>query len=575
MCPRNIIDQKLFELSTLFELSQLLNSSLDIDFILDNLLLVVMGRMMISKSIVFLRSDKKNSNQYVIKRQKGFHSAPFKESFLLIKKDFVQTENTDQISDPELRQFTQNYKLSHIFPMISNSKIIGYALFADKIGGKEYSPDDLNYLKSVVNIASASIDNAESFLKIKRLNTELDHRIFRLNTLFDISKQFNAAFEEGQIAKLLGFVLMSQLLVNRFFIFFRQEEKWNLLNSKGVNISVLIDLFYEKNMDQLREITYSAEHDAFRDYKEKLKIETIYPIIFQGEIKCIIGVGASLRPNQLEKNDEEFLSTLANYTINALENAYLFRQELSRKRMEEEMQMARNIQRQLLPEDWPIPEKYDIHAVNIPSFQVGGDLFDLIPLPDDRIITAIADVTGKGTPAALLMSNIQAALRTVADESIYLPDAMAKINNLICTNTSSDKFITCFVGILDPNENRFAYVNAGHNPPYLYRNATGKLELLEAGGLLLGIMPDVKYEQEELDIQPGDLLFLFTDGVSEALDEEGFEFGEAELEKLIVEYSGYQPELLIENILKRLENFRGTTAQSDDITIICIRKDED
>ena len=566
------VEKKIYELSTLFELSKLLNSSLDLNFITDNLLLVIMGRMMITRSLVLFNGfNEEESSVYKVYRSKGLSQKNFDSIQLNIMHFPDEIKYADSIDSADLKNFVQENKLSLICPIIGNERNIGFAIFGPKFDGSDFAEDDINFLQSVVNIASTAIENARAFTEIKNLNEELDKRLFRLNTLFDISKQFNTAFEEAEIAKLLGFVLMGQLLVNRYFIYFYQEQTWNLLNSKGVNREELQELFTKYHPDKLSIITNTKQNTNFKSFNENLKIETIYPIIFQGKIKCVIGVGASLRPEQLEKNDEEFLSTLANYTINALENAFMFRQEVSRKRLEEEMQMARKIQQDLLPAELPDIANYDIHALNIPSLQVGGDLYDVITLEDGCFLLAIADVTGKGTPAALLMSNIQAALRTIASADMDLSEAAKKINNIICNNTSPDKFITGFIGILDPVKNIFKFVNAGHNPPYLFRKKNNKLELLEEGGLLFGIMPDVEYENDTVQLEAGDSIFMFTDGVSEALNSEGEEFSEQLIEKIIIEYKDYSSVEFVEKLLKRVESFRGATPQSDDITIINLK----
>ena len=194
----------------------------------------------------------------------------------------------------------------------------------------------------------------------------------------------------------------------------------------------------------------------------------------------------------------------------------------------EELQQARDIQRRLLPKEIPQLPEFAIAGAWEPARIVGGDYYDVIPLSKDKLAICIADVAGKGISAALLMANVQAAVRAFAAKDVPPWRVCAQINSVLCTNTAPEKFVTLFYGVLDARTRMLQYTNAGHPRPMLIRES-GKITHLENGGALLGVFPDWKYEDSMVQLARGDLLLLFTDGITEATAPSGEEFGEQRL----------------------------------------------
>lgn len=203
--------------------------------------------------------------------------------------------------------------------------------------------------------------------------------------------------------------------------------------------------------------------------------------------------------------------------------------------------------------------------------QVGGDYYDVIQLSDSMFIVSIADVSGKGTPASLLMANLQATLRAFAPIGMPLSEMTARINDIIFENTGLSKFITFFCGLLDTEKHTFTYVNAGHNPPYLiHRN--GSFDRLEKGGVLLGIMQTlVPYEKGVVDLMEGDIVFMFTDGVSEAMSVGEEELGEERLEQILRAHRERSTEEIMQIVQQEVRTHAEGTPQSDDITMVIIK----
>ena len=239
--------------------------------------------------------------------------------------------------------------------------------------------------------------------------------------------------------------------------------------------------------------------------------------------------------------------------------------------MEDELAIAREIQQGLLPSTLPKIPGYELSAINITSKQVGGDYYDVLPIHFDEFVLVIGDVSGKGTPAALLMANVQAALRAFAPMGMSLPDATARINDLTCSNTSQDKFITFCWGSLNRATGEFRYVNAGHNPPFLLRS-DGRIERLDVGGIILGLMKTLTpYQEGSVTFTPGDVLVMFTDGVSEAMNAQEEDFTEERLEEVLKPLRTKSPSEIIHGVQAALETHTQGTPQSDDITMLVIK----
>lgn len=241
---------------------------------------------------------------------------------------------------------------------------------------------------------------------------------------------------------------------------------------------------------------------------------------------------------------------------------------LIKKEQEREMVEARSIQRRLLPCEIPQIEQCRISGAWRPARSVSGDYFDVLKFSDTRAALCIADVSGKGMPAALLMSNVQAAVHAFASETISPSEMCAKVNRVVSSSTGEDKFITFFYGVVDASQKKLLYTNAGHNAAMLLRR-NGSLIRLEPGGAVLGPFPSWNYKQEEIDLRAGDRLLLFTDGVTELRSSAGDEFGEDRLIRLLIENRQLDAEALRDRIVQAVVDFGGGEFQ-DDATLLVL-----
>ena len=269
------------------------------------------------------------------------------------------------------------------------------------------------------------------------------------------------------------------------------------------------------------------------------------------------------------ESDQRLLTIIAAQSAQVIENARLYEEEKALRRMQQEMEMARSIQANLLPKAQPSIPGYDIAGMSVSAANVGGDYYDFLP-SQDRLILCLGDVSGKGMPASLLMANVQATIRGQNLVSSSAAECMSRSNRLMFESTDSAKFVTFFYGILDIAARTLEYSNAGHNPPILLSDGDAS-QRLETGGPVLGVLPDFSYEQATVELHPGDLLLIFSDGFSEAMNRRLEEFGEDQLLSLAVENRGDSAAALIERISLAVVAHTGEAPQTDDMTIIAVR----
>ncbi len=245
----------------------------------------------------------------------------------------------------------------------------------------------------------------------------------------------------------------------------------------------------------------------------------------------------------------------------------------ARARLEREMEVARSIQLELLPKTFPDIPGIDIFAFSVPARHVGGDCYDIIDIGDGRLAITIGDVAGKGTPAAILMANVQAAVRALSESGVPAGRLMEKVNSLVHRSTEDSGFITFFYCVLDTRTGHLRYVNAGHNPPCVLRQSGGK-DYLEVGGVVIGVMPGIVYEEGETVLTRGDGLVLYTDGITEATNPDDEMYGEDRLELVLDAHRAASAREIEECVYTNVKDFTAGAAQADDLTMVVVKMAE-
>jgi sigma-B regulation protein RsbU (phosphoserine phosphatase) len=570
------INRRLLELSSLFEISNILNESLELSHVLNNILLIPMGRLMIPRGAIVL----KENNHFNIELAKGTPIDEENRSFECIELPNTSFKIEDLDKKTAESRIIKYAKLAHLeiaIPFISKNKCFGLALFGPKLSHKDFTEEEIDFLNSLASIATSSIENALQLKKTIEVNRQLDERIQELKTLFDIAQGLSATLEQPKILRLLVYAFMGQMLITRYSILLKIDNNYHIKENKGFTESIL-----ESICDKLTNISVSERAINVKDWNNHaikkplsaLNVEVLIPMTHQSKHLGLILLGPRINGQPFTSNDLEFLTTLVSQAVISIENARLFQETLEKQRLEEELNVARQIQKNLLPKKLPTLPGYDIHAINISSKQVGGDYYDVIQLNENKFAIAIGDVSGKSVPAALLMANLQSALRVMIKQAISLSKIVSNINDLIYDNTDPDKYITFFMGILDTQQNNFEYVNAGHNPPFLWRK-NGEIESLDVGGIILGMMPDYFYQSAIIGFAKEDMLITYTDGVNEAIDpndpiEE--EFGEERLKNVIKNNGQGMAKDLIDAVLENISKFTKNNLDSDDVTMLTLKR---
>jgi serine phosphatase RsbU (regulator of sigma subunit) len=264
--------------------------------------------------------------------------------------------------------------------------------------------------------------------------------------------------------------------------------------------------------------------------------------------------------------DQKLTNTVAFVTAVELENVRLQRSELEKQRLASELELARNIQRSLLPNNFSCTDFLDAMGVSEPCSEVGGDYFDLIPIGRDTCLMVIADVSGKGPPAALQAAMVQGIVHGVSRHSQELSCLMGTLNQCLLARTVEGKFVTAFMAVLD-RAGHLRYSNAGHNPP-LWIQKNGRVTELSEGGLLLGFRDTAKYPEDSVGLSPGDLLLLYTDGVTDAVNENEETFGMPRLLEWAGRQCGKPAVAVTESLIHTVAQFCGKSRQADDLTVL-------
>ncbi len=294
------------------------------------------------------------------------------------------------------------------------------------------------------------------------------------------------------------------------------------------------------------------------------------PMSLKGKMIGLLTLFNKKSESGFSSDDQRLLSIIAAQSAHVIEHARLLQKEQELFKLEEEYRMAKEIQLNILPKQIPAIEGYDIFAINISAKEVGGDYYDFIKLTGNRIAFCLGDITGKGLPAAMLMANLQATLRGQALTQKNVSDNIKNSNVLLFNSTAENRFATLFYGELDFVNHTITYCNAGHDAPVsLFEN---NITRLTEGGLLMGCFDFAEFEQKDKQIEPGELLLIFSDGVTEAMNSNNEEFGEEKLISIVKSNQDLKVKELIEKIVAEVRVHSSKVEQSDDITLLAIKR---
>lgn len=395
--------------------------------------------------------------------------------------------------------------------------------------------------------------------------TELQLKQLQLNSLLQITEAINQNFTKFQLLSIYEFVLRNQLKVDKL-VLFTFDDAWG--------ISLIYGLPPVFNSESLIEaLNNNTDLGTLREARS-FEFEEIIPVYHKSRPLAFAFIG---KVGNLEINYRDdilpFIQTITNLVIVALENKKLAKDSVKQAGIKKELALAAQMQSMLFPDKLPHFDNVDMSALYLPHQEVGGDYYDFIRISENEFITCMADVSGKGVPAALLMSNFQATLHALARHCATLQELVERLNDSVIRSAKGEKFITLFICKFNILTRELQFINAGHNPPILL--ADGKVMLLEEGTIGLGMFEDLPFiSQGSLVAKLGSeyLLVCYTDGIVELENEEGDQYGMEKLRKFVVDNAGSSPVSTFQkNLMVSLNEFRGSRAFVDDVTLLVCR----
>ena len=403
---------------------------------------------------------------------------------------------------------------------------------------------------------------------IRNLENQIKLKDFKLNSLLEITNAINLNQDVDHLIRIYEFILKEQLGYDRFALFNLQNE-WNLLSRVGVKSRVK-DINVQADLSRFKDITViESSHSPLI-----AEFDVVVPV-FHKEKPLAYLLIAGLKSEQVKLTDRmvymSFVQTLTNIIVVAIENKRMTRVSLKQERLKKELEVASEMQRLLFPSDLPSNRRMDISAKYKARHEVGGDYYDFIPLGDEEYIICIADVSGKGISAAMLMANFQATIRTLFNYQRFdLEFLLEELNKKVMRSAKGEKFITFFIAHYNAHTRELKYVNAGHNHPFLTNGR--KVQLLDKGCIGLGMLDELPFiETERIVLKPNTTLFLYTDGVVELENEEEEYFGVERLIKMVNSYYPLKMDDLNSLIFSKLEEWKGPLPYVDDTAVFSCR----
>jgi sigma-B regulation protein RsbU (phosphoserine phosphatase) len=403
----------------------------------------------------------------------------------------------------------------------------------------------------------------------KDLKKEFELKELELNALLEITQAINSNLPAESLYKIYNFTLRSNLKIKKLALFVLDDE-WNCKASFGTD-HAFPSIKLLPALKTIQDITHLQEFEQC----EFTEFDIVIPVAHKKNTLALVFVGGLDKNDNghVDQNGLGFIQALSNIIIVAIENKKLASKQLAQEAFRKELEIASDVQQFLFPETLPNTDILKVEASYLPHDIVGGDYYDYIPVNKNQFLICIADVSGKGIPAALMMSNFQASLRTLLRQTPNLTDIIEALNFQVLENTKGEKFITCFAAIYDVRLKTMVFVNAGHNPPLLWDKRSG-LRLLEDGSTVLGAMHPLPFLNEGFITGLDDfLLFCYTDGLTETVNEQGEEYGLQKILDYFNREDTYNKDLktIHQDIIVSLDTFKGKKGYHDDITILSCR----
>ncbi len=538
-----------FRLEALLESAQLLHGSLDLDKLLQHLLRTVMGRLLVSRALIAVSRD-------------GRMQVALSRGLPGIEPDAPLDEESARRAGVET-----------FHPIGDGDAPVGVLGL-----GKLPAPMDAEeeaFLRALLGIAASGIQNASAHARAQSLNRDLNQKLQDVRTLLELVQGLTSTLEPDRVAHLLALTLTGRWAVGRYGVVAWKEGHPTVLQKRGVEFPELEKLKADlAGLGGPARVAELPDSDLRRALTAK-KAEVLIPLRSRDATIGAVALGVRAGGFRYSRSDLEFGAGLAAQAVVAFENSWHFIETLEKKKIEQEVGVAAAIQKDLFPAKMPDIEGFDLAARTLAARQVGGDYFDALPLDGDaatgRCLLCVADVSGKGIPASLLMSSIQATLRALLTRETPLVELVTQTSRLLYATTPSNKYATAILLLVEPETGVIRYVNAGHNDAVLLRSGGG-VERLKSTGPPLGLLPNIPFAEATVQLDPGDLLAMSSDGVTEAQDAAEEEFGDDRFLESLMRGRQLGCRDAVERVFADVQEFASGVPQHDDITLMVVRR---
>lgn len=562
------LQRRVSELIALVDLVGTFGSGLTSEEILDSALLIVMGQLQCRRGCFLVRME---SGVYQVRAARGLAAGAARE----VAADLTGQSGLLGREAPQAASLLDALQLEVLCPIAKPGGVVAAIALGGRNTGQSFGREDAEFLGSVAACAAAPLESGLMNQQLRRLNQRLSMKVFQLHSLFDISRELVASLDDDAIVHVLSAALMGQLMATRCAVYLATGGGLFLAHERGFRAAERLKLISEPEAKPVLEAvtapvaTSELPGGTLREALAGAGMGLIVPLGLEGRAGGLIAVGERASSVPFSDEDREFALTLARQAAAALQTVRLHRVRLEKQRQDRELQIARGIQQSLFPRERPVMPGFELAARSIPCHEVGGDHYDFIPLPGGRWALAVADVSGKGTPASLLMAGVHAWLRALAGTATPVV-LMQKLNRFLSDSTEPQRYVTLFYGELDPLLGRLVYVNAGHVPPFLLR-ADGGRERLTQGGPVLGLIDDASYELGQAALSASDALAMVTDGVTEAFSEEEVDVGDRIVFDTMAAARDGGAETILEALVSAVQNWTGTAGCVDDLTALVLK----
>jgi sigma-B regulation protein RsbU (phosphoserine phosphatase) len=475
---------------------------------------------------------------------------------------------------PDLAGETEPFASALVIPLFRRGEAFGAIECLDREGGA-FTDADFDHLDVSSEHVAFALDNA-------LLYEETERRALEKEVLLEATKTLSAPLDLDELLEAIFRALRQVVQYDAAAVY--------LVNRTTQRLELVRDTGYPEGSEEAFRLSVGEGivgwvaktgepvivPDVRRDRRyvgarAETRSELAAPLVLEGRAMGVFNLESD-REDAYHDSHLAMLSAFAAHAAVAIQRARQARELLDRRRLEKELAIAREIQASFLPKRAPEVPGFDLAGATQPHDEVGGDYFDFIRVSDTRLGIAIADVSGKGIPAALIMAGFRMSLLAEIRNEFTMRAVMRKVNSLLHESTERDKFVTFFYGMLDWKNRVLSFSNAGHNPPLLLR-ADGRAQYLLEGGVALGVLPDARYEERPLALAPGDVLVLYTDGISEAESPAGEQFGTGRLERAVQRLAGASASAyeILKGLVDEVTAWAGERGAGDDLTVVVVK----